>query len=1325
MALAGLRATAFLGGDDFLSAHEPLHTAANRFTPLVLHAECGEAGHAAYHAVAEAGLFQILPSSGQSAVDLSLVARWLTERALVPGLVATDGCTIERLELPSDETLRSYLGRPDDPISTPTEAQRLLFGTERPRLLSWFDPDRPVATGEIRGVHEQERARLGGRLFFWDHVTELAREGMEELSRRTGRPLSFVERYGLEDADLVLVAQGAVVQTARAVAETLRRTRRYRVGVLGVTWLRPLPVTELREALGGRKAVAVVEASGPPTADPPLFRELEAAVGESGWISATCAGSGPDPDRLAGLCELLQKRDRPDRVHLDPVTVAGSTGFPRRDALLQSLANGYPRLREAALSGDSLAFDPEGGRSVGVVGPESLLPVDAPALVADALAAEVGPFVRGTVTRPEPGTIEVRVRAAHEDFPDAGSRSPVSLLLLALSTGNARDLGRPFEAVHPKGTVIVSTPEPPDRVGSILPAGWRKVAADRELRVLVAPAPFEEALEAVRACLRGEEAPLLDDGRLRALGQERAVEGIPDRGLPAVVRRIGHMRAAHDSLPRFWGEVAQPRQGGATDEVPDPLTATGVVPAGASALESDAAPQMLPVLDAESCTGCGRCWSACPDGAIGVTALGIEPLFEAASRIADTKGKTADALRRAHKHLAGRLASQIAEREAQQLTPEACRDGFTWLAKRMDLKEEVLPEYRAAFDSTLDAATRLPLVVARPFFEEPEQQKKGAGELLVLAIDPRACLGCGLCVSVCPEDALASTERSVGKVAELEASWQTWEQLPDTAGATLQRAAENPDVGPLPALLLSRHCAQAQVGGAGGEPGSGERLAARLVAAVVEHHAQRRAAGVVRALDEKVQALEEKVRERLSEGFSSTDSDVLAEALGGVTRGRVSVSDLGRRLDELGSPVTFDRSPVLHMSRTIGELNANRDRLAEGQDGLGRARFGVVVAEGSAAEWAARFPRHPYYAPLTVAPIAEGIELTRGIAHGLAAEHLERVRLLREADVEAESPPDRAARLETIRALRWEDLDAQDRAACPPLLLMGDETALLERGFDALTRLLASPLPVKVVLLDGRGSLGSEVEPALVAMAHRRAFVLAGSIAHTDHLARGLEQALGWPGPALLHVHAPSPLRHGFAPDATLERARLAVEGRAHILFRYSPMEEGLFGLRATLEGNPGVDEDWGGTTFAEWAAGESRFADHFEPDEAEGVPLNEWLSLDEAARRGRAPCIEVDGRRLAVDRGMADACAERLVVWNTLRELTGAAGPFTERVRGVLEKEIEAEHEQQLAALKAEYEARIAELRAGADQQAVARLKDRLLALTGYSKPRPKGNGA
>jgi pyruvate-ferredoxin/flavodoxin oxidoreductase len=1329
MSLTGLRSTAFVDGDQLPSAHEALRAAAGRLVPLVVHAANASSGHAGYHGVADCGCFQVLASSGQEALDLTLVARWLAEHALLPGLVATDGVGVERLWLPTEETLRAYLGDPDELVPSPTEAQRILFGNERARLLRWFDPHRPIATGGVWGAGDEARARLGNRLFFQDHVAELAKQAMDELTRLTGRPLSFLRSSGLDDADVVLVAQGAAVQVAEAVAAQLRRSGAGKPGVLGVTWLRPLPARELKEALGGRRAVAVIEASDASLAsEPPLFRELKSVVGATeGWISATCSDPVLDPARLLALCELMRGADRPDSVRLEKVAIPASTGFPRRDALLQSLGNGYPELRSSTLPEvQGLDVDPEGSRSVGLVGREAELPPDALQLLADAAAGEDRPCVRGAATRPEPGVWSARVQAATADFADPGPRAPVSLLLIA--TDDLRGLGQPLEIVCSEGTVLLSAEGSAEQIWSGLPPSWRGLVEQRQLRLLAVDRDFAPQLEVLRGILQGDEAALLESGKLREVAWDSlSPPWIVDRELPGVVRRIEQARPAHDSLPRFWGEVVQPRQAGASNGVPDPLSASGAVPAGASGLEPEPTLSGVPVLDADACSGCGRCWIDCPDSAIGVTVLGPEELFTGASRVARTEGREADALRRAHRHLAGRLAGALAKSGAGSLSDEDCREGWTWLSGQLNLSDEDLPAHQSAFEDTLQVVSRLRPVVTQPFFTGPEEAEKGTGQLLMLAIDPRSCVGCNLCVAECPEDALEMAGRSPEHVAELEARWQAWEGLPDTPGETITRAAEHPEVGLLGAMLLSRHCAQSQLGGAIGEPGSGERLAGRLVVAAVEHHAQQRIAGLVNQLEEQRETLDRQARETLAEGLSSSDIDTLARALERVRGGSRALSELGEQLNELGNPAIFDRQAVLNVARHAGELEELRRRLAEGPDGMGRARFGVVIARGTVAEWAARFPGHPYYAPLTLAPTAEGIELARGIARGLMEQHLEVLRGLRRAAVEQEQPPDRDEQLERVVALSWDDLEAQDRASCPPLLLMGDATALLERGFGALSPLLNSNLPVKLVVLDGRDQLEAAPEPALLGMAHRRAFVLSSSLGYPDHLAQGLADALAWPGPALIQIHAPSPLRHGFAPEACLERARRAVEGRAQILFRFDPAAEGLFGVCASLDGNPGMDEDWGGCNFAEWAAGESRFADQLEPlENGGGTPLAEWAALAEDARRGKMPVVELEDRRLMVGERLAQASIERLAVWNTLRELTGLANPFTEQLQARLEQELGAQHQQELQALKAEHAADLAEVAAGTDQQAIGRLSQRLMTLAGYPvRARPEDGNA
>jgi hypothetical protein len=56
------------------------------------------------------------------------------------------------------------------------------------------------------------------------------------------------------------------------------------------------------------------------------------------------------------------------------------------------------------------------------------------------------------------------------------------------------------------------------------------------------------------------------------------------REVPALIRRVGEANTDYDNLPRFWGEVMQPKRGGISDNSPDPLVTLGAVPPYTAAL---------------------------------------------------------------------------------------------------------------------------------------------------------------------------------------------------------------------------------------------------------------------------------------------------------------------------------------------------------------------------------------------------------------------------------------------------------------------------------------------------------------------------------------------------------------------------------------------------------------------------------------------------------------------------------------------------------------------------------------------------------------------
>ncbi len=1245
MALAGLRATAFVSFDDLAASWGPLRTASRRLVPLVLHA-VGEGGHDGLHVVADTGPFQVMPSTAQEAVDLTLLARWLTERALIPGVVAMDAELIENAEVPDLEAIQQWLGWPDEMIGSPTEAQRLLFGEERPRMATWFDPDHPVATGTSRGADRDRAANAGRAIFFGEHVRDLASKGLKELGEITGRPQSFVHTHRLDDAKVVIVARGATVQVAAAVTDYLRVSGE-KVGVLGVTWLRPFPTDEVARALDGRADVVVIDVADGVT-EPPLMREVRAAVSapSTKWISALSAGI-PEPAEIARLVRLLAQRDRPSTVRLGLVSHEDS-GFPRRDALVRKVVDSYPAASGAAVG--ALPLD----ATAGVIGLTEELGPDAAARVGDLLAQHGGPTVRGVVSRPEHGVTLATVSGGTACL---GPAAPVELLVVA--SGAFHRLGRPLVRLVSEGRVLIPTDAEPAEVWARFPEHWRDAVKKARLSIeLVRGCKWDVALDhALGGEVEGVQTVSLN------WSAEQAAADLP---LPELVRRVGEVRTAVDSLPRFWGEVVQPDRAIAAGSSVDPVAVVGAIPACSSALDTPSAKTVtVPKLDAASCTGCGKCWQACPDSAIAVTAIDLEALLNSASLQAGTSGKSADALRRSHKHIAARLGKKL---EAGALESDAVFDAWGWLSAKMDISDNERPEYGAALNETVDALRVLDPVISEAFFTGRDKANR---EALVLAVDPRSCQDCGLCSAVCEPGALVPAPRDE---ATLLRAYEAWEKLPDTAGTSIVAAESDVD---LPAAtLLSRHCAQALVGGGAGAPGSGARLGTRLVVAQVERHAQEQLASLAGTLSDHRDALWSWVRGELAGSLEDTDLPTFADAVGG--GGRNALANVAAKLEKQGVAVRIDRAKLERATRVAVAAETFRARIVSGADGLGRARFGVVSTQGAAGDWASRFPHHPFHAPLTIAPTESGVELALGIAGGLLAAHIELVRTLRRSALLTRRPSDLPGQLETVDLLTWSDLTVDEKAGCTPLLLMVEAEDIAGGGFGVLTRLLTSDLPIKILLLDGRGDLDAVAEPSLVALAHRSAYVAAVSVGHPDHLGKAVRDALKWPGPAFLHLHAPSPAVHGFDTAGTLEQAQRAVACRGHVLLTWDPSREGTFGTRLSLDGNPEPDADLGGNSFEDWAATEARFLD---------------------------PSLPITG-----------AGEQRVAIWNTLRELAGIAGPFAERAREQAESSLTGEHEVALTALRAEQTAAVAAAHTAHQAEALGKLTDRLMELAGYA---------
>ncbi len=191
----------------------------------------------------DTGWVQTIAENGQEVVDLILHAFRVAEdpRVMLPMIVNLDGFIlshmIEPMILPDKDEVARYVpaGRP-------------------PRRL---DPSNPMTIGpvgmpdiytEAKKAHDEA---LKGAL-------PVVVEAWKEFGSQFGRHYKPVESYKTEGADTLILTMGSISETAMTAVDAMREAGKS-VGLVHLRLWRPFPFEELREAVKGAKALAVVD----------------------------------------------------------------------------------------------------------------------------------------------------------------------------------------------------------------------------------------------------------------------------------------------------------------------------------------------------------------------------------------------------------------------------------------------------------------------------------------------------------------------------------------------------------------------------------------------------------------------------------------------------------------------------------------------------------------------------------------------------------------------------------------------------------------------------------------------------------------------------------------------------------------------------------------------------------------------------------------------------------------------------------------------------------------------------------------------------------
>lgn len=1229
-------------------------------------------------------------------------------------------------------------------VNAPAKGTRQLI----PALV---DPDNPGLTGPVQNQPDFQAGVADHRTHFVADVPRLVRQAMEEYNQLTGHDYAPIKTFNCDDADYIMVGVGSICEDVQAVLPYLRK-QGLKVGLVQVMLLQPFPEAELIAALKGAKHVTVLERSDLAAltkfVDGALVKASQNAAAVKAGSSPRYEGIAPlktgelpmlstgffgigghdvQPRHLIAAFKAMQAGD------LAPEFYIGSTFFDEdatgeAKALQDQLREAYPATQQMALrlepnpkdllpeSAMRIRFHSVGGYGTIATG-KLLTDILAEMLHLRSKAApKYGSEKSGAATNyyitlsPEP------IKITNAELEDVEIVVSPDHMVFAHTN--------PLKGLAEGGTFILQSADTPEDLWASLPEKAKQTIRDKHINFFIldafavaekhAPNPGLQtrmmgvafigaiATKVDRIASGASEADML------AKIHEQIDHKFGAKGAKVVDANMAVVKDGADQAIRVdWERFDRENSGEQRHRVPLPVLNSSVSAdmcrqRGCAALnglfDEDYFDTAMAQPFAEGTIGESPVYPGIGFFMPPTSSAGKDkglfrrtiPVFDAALCTGcmecalacpdgaipntvfsiDTLLKTAIA---EGKDAAAPLSSQvtaIAERMRAALLDTKQRPAISEVFANAAAEEGADADAIAAVQGVLEG---YPVARTRPFFDAAEKKQAGSGALFSATIDPWKCTGCLECVVVCGPDALIATDQDSEVLTTAQNRFAFMTKLPNTP-----EQFTDPNAGPstdLKRIFLNRENYYATIGGHGACRGCGEVTAIRQTMALANEINRGRISRHRTELEELVNAL----REKRSQGGDATLIDSV-------------VSRLERRL---------------YRFEGIGAAD-------------GPAPAVVANSTGCSSVYASTAPFNPYRQPWVNGLFQDAQPLAKGIFEGLAADLSVDVLALRQARAilnGTEVPTDPP---------EWKAFTNEELSLLPAVMSVGGDGANYDIGFGAMSRILASGTPIKMLVLNtgAYSNTGGQVSTAslsgqdsdlarygkylkgkseqrkelgLLAAMHPNVLVVETATAYQGHFLKNVSHALSQVDyPAIIDVYTPCQPEHGIGDDQAAEQSRLAVKSRISPLFVHEPAHD-EFAERFIIDGNPDAKKLWshyklGYTdedgkaqlmdlpyTPADFAYSELRFKRHFQrldDQAANPTPLAEYLELDDAARETATPFIYStgsDGKLVKIQVSpqmvlLTKQCQEH---WTFLQYLSGQNLKDLRQANGELQKEV------------------------------------------------------
>ena len=264
----GARAFTATSSQGLALMHELLHWAAGARTPVVM-ANINRTLAPPWNIWSEqtdslsqrdTGWLQFYCENNQEVLDTIIQAFKICEKVHLPGMVMLDAFyhshTAEPVDTPDQSLIDSFL---------PPYNPRYKLDVKEPHAFGGLTS--PEWYYELRYKIQQAMAES----------IEIIKEVGKEYGDITGRRYGLIEEYRTDGAEELLVASGAIAETAKDAIDTLRKEDK-KIGLVRVRTFRPFPKEDLKKILLKVKVVGVIDRNISLGNEGIFFQEIKSAL---------------------------------------------------------------------------------------------------------------------------------------------------------------------------------------------------------------------------------------------------------------------------------------------------------------------------------------------------------------------------------------------------------------------------------------------------------------------------------------------------------------------------------------------------------------------------------------------------------------------------------------------------------------------------------------------------------------------------------------------------------------------------------------------------------------------------------------------------------------------------------------------------------------------------------------------------------------------------------------------------------------------------------------------------------------------------------------